>query len=105
MKGWLNVERYSDYFIDSTTGDTSDCACDEDDDFDFFIDEEEREEERLAFGLTPKHGIYANAYKKGLDNYTMKRLRKKGYTYRQIAGKLGCSPSTVRNRLKKLGEK
>lgn len=76
-----------------------------DEDYDPFYDEEkEREEEARAFESIPKHGVHAHAYNKKLDNLKIKRLRKKGYTYREIAKQLKCSPSTVRNRLKKLGE-
>lgn len=64
----------------------------------------EREEEKRAFESIPKHGVHAHAFKKGLDNLKMKELRKKNYTYREIAKQLGCSPNTVRNRLQKLGE-
>lgn len=62
----------------------------------------EREEEKRAFESIPKHGVHAHAFKKGLDNLKMKELRKKNYTYREIAKQLGCSPNTVRNRLKKM---
>lgn len=74
-----------------------------DEDYDPFYDEEkEREEEARAFESIPKHGVHAHAYNKKLDNLKIKRLRKKGYTYREIAKQLGCSPNTVRNRLKKM---
>lgn len=49
-------------------------------------------------------GYFAPAYKKSLDNQKMIKLRREGNSLRKIAEILGCSPSTVRNRLKKLGE-
>lgn len=76
----------------------------EDDGVCSFEDQErEREEERWVFENIPKHGVHAHAYKKKLDNLKMKELREKGCTYREIAVQLGCSPSTVRNRLRKMG--
>lgn len=84
--------------------DTDDSVYDADDYFDPFEDEEEeREEERWTFEAIPKHGVHAHAYKKELDNLKIKKLKKNGYTFREIAVQLGCSPSTVRNRLKKMG--
>lgn len=65
----------------------------------------EREDEKRAFESIPKHGVHAHAFKKGLDNLKMKELREKGLTYREIGKQLGCSPNTVRNRLKKMGVK
>lgn len=47
-----------------------------------------------------KDGVEASAFRQDLSTEMMVILRKKNYTYRQIAEKLGCSPSTVRNRLK-----
>lgn len=58
--------------------------------------------ERKKFRETPKHGIYAHAYKKQLDNVKIMTLRDQGKSLREIAVALGCSPSTIRNRLKKL---
>lgn len=96
---------FEDFEAASVADDMDDSIYDEDDDFDPFYDEEtEREEERWAFENVPKHGIHAHAYKKELDNLRMKKLREKGYSYRKIGKHLGCSPSTVRNRLKKLGK-
>lgn len=45
-------------------------------------------------------GVEASAFRQDLSTEMMVALRKKNYTYRQIADALGCSPSTVRNRLK-----
>ena len=47
-----------------------------------------------------KTGVEASAFRQDLSTEMMVYLRKKNYTYRQIADKLGCSPNTVRNRLK-----
>lgn len=69
----------------------------------FEDDRREKEEEKWAFENIPKHGVHAHAYKKKLDNLKMKKLKEDGYTYRQIAKQLKCSPNTVRNRLIKLG--
>lgn len=96
---------YPDWYNYNYGEDNTSNRYDDDDDFDPFEDvEREREEEKWAFESVPKHGVYAHAYKKELDNHKIRELRKKGYTYRQIAEQLKCSPSTVRNRLKKLGE-
>ena len=48
---------------------------------------------------TAKRGTEASAFRKDLLTEQMAFLREKGYSYRKIADKLGCSPSTVRNRL------
>lgn len=77
----------------------------DDDDYDQYEDDELKAIEKIAFGEIPKHGIHAHAYKKELDNIRIKKLWEKGNTYRQIAKQLKCSPSTVRNRLKKLEAK
>lgn len=100
------MEEYPDlYNYNYGEDDEDDYGYGEDDDFDPFDDEKlDKELERKAFEDIPKHGVHAHAYKKGLDNQKMRKLREKGYTYRQIAEQLKCSPSTVRNRLKKLGE-
>lgn len=76
---------------------------DEEDDYDPFQEEENRWFESRAFDFVPKHGFHAHAYKKQLNNLKMIRLREKGKSYREIAKQLNCSPSTVRNRLKKMG--
>ena len=95
---------YQDWYSDNEDVNMDDFLYDENEDFDPFGDEaQEREEERWGFEKVPKHGVHAHAYKKNLDNVRMKRLRERGYTYRQIGKQLGCSPSTVRNRLKKMG--
>lgn len=95
---------YQDWYSDNEDVNTDDFLYDENEDFDPFGDEaQEREEERWDFEKVPKHGVHAHAYKKSLDNVRMKRLRERGCTYRQIGKQLGCSPSTVRNRLKKMG--
>ena len=74
-------------------------------DDDDFSEERDRYLEQQTFSSVPKHGIHAHAYKKGLDNLEMMKLRGERKTYREIAKQLGCSPSTVRNRMKKMGVK
>lgn len=47
-----------------------------------------------------KRGHQAPAFRRDLSTDKMIYLRrKKKYSYRQIAREMGCSPSTVRNRL------
>lgn len=47
-----------------------------------------------------KKGYEASAFRGDLSTDKMADLRKKGYSYRKIADVFGCSPSTVRNRLR-----
>ena len=58
--------------------------------------------EHERFENKPGFGKYAPAYKHELDNVEMQQLRENGSSYRQIAKRHGCSPSTVRNRIRKL---
>lgn len=74
-------------------------------DDDHFEEERDRYLEQQTFSSVPKHGFHAHAYKKKLDNLMMMKLREEGKTYRAIAKQLGCSPSTVRNRIKKIDMK
>lgn len=60
------------------------------------------ERERRAFEGKRLQGKNAHAYKNKLDNLTMYHLYQKGKSYREIGQLMGCSPSTVRNRLQKL---
>lgn len=50
-----------------------------------------------------KCGEETPAFRQDLSTEMMVSLRMENYTYRMIAEKLGCSPSTVRNRLRSLG--
>lgn len=59
--------------------------------------------EKKTFDSVPKCGYHASAYRDDLDNQEIINLRVKGYSLRKIANILGCSPSTVRNRLNKMG--
>ncbi len=63
-----------------------------------FLEQETFENQRL-------HGKQAHAYKHEYDNVKIMLLREDGKTYREIAKIIGCSPSTVRNRLRKLGRR
>lgn len=95
---WYYKKYYETYEEPENSGD------DFYDDFDpFGEDEIEKEEIAKAFKSTPKHGVYAHAYNKKLDNWKIKKMREKRYTLRAIAKQLGCSPNTIRNRLKKMG--
>lgn len=100
--------RYSGYYSDNDADNLDDCSYDDSDPFyddsDPFYDEMmERKEEKAIFSAIPKHGVYAHAYRKDLDNLKIKKLWEKNYSYRAIGKQLGCSPNTVRNRLSKLG--
>jgi len=98
---WYSVDSSENYSCDNE--DTA--PINDNEEFDPFYDEEiERARELRAFDEVPKHGFHAHAYNRKLDNLKMRKLRNKGYTYRQIAKQIGCSPSTVRNRLKKMGD-
>jgi DNA-binding NarL/FixJ family response regulator len=61
-----------------------------------------KELERVAFDGKRLCGKNAHAYKKEYDNIQMLEMWKHGMSYRKIAEALGCSPSTVSNRLNKL---
>lgn len=64
--------------------------------------EEMKELEKRLFEGEPKHGKFAHAYKRDIDNLLISQLRAEGKSYREIAARFGCSPSTIRNRNKKL---
>lgn len=64
--------------------------------------EEMKELEKRLFEGEPKHGKFAHAYKGDIDNLVIDQLRAEGKSYREIAARFGCSPSTIRNRYKKL---
>lgn len=49
-----------------------------------------------------KKGKHTHAYREELLNSEIVRLRRAGWSLAKIAEQLGCSPSTVRNRLNKL---
>ena len=58
--------------------------------------------ERRAFEGKRLQGKNAHAYKHDLDNKKMYNLYQEGKSYHEIGQLMGCSPSTVRNRLQKL---
>lgn len=58
--------------------------------------EEDLKKKRSVF----EHGDHAPAFRRDLSNIEMLQLRLKGYSYRRIGEVLGCSPNTVKNRLK-----
>ena len=62
---------------------------------------EEREAEELQ-KTNFKKGKHTHAYREELLNSEIVRLRRAGWSLAKIAEQLGCSPSTVRNRLSKL---
>ena len=62
---------------------------------------EEREAEELQKTNFEK-GKHTHAYREELLNSEIVRLRRAGWSLAKIAEQLGCSPSTVRNRLNKL---
>lgn len=64
------------------------------------IEETKRIQEQKISISPSKHGYCAPAYRRDLDVENMCQLKKKGYSYRRIARELGCSPNTVRSRLK-----
>lgn len=65
------------------------------------LEQKQKEREQPTAKRSPsKHGDCAPAYRRELDVCKMYQLSKKGYSYRKIAELLGCSPNTVRNRLK-----
>lgn len=53
-------------------------------------------------GIQFKKGKHTHATREDLDNVRILQLRAAGRTLTQIGEQLGCSPSTVRNRLNKL---
>ena len=62
---------------------------------------EEREAEELQ-KTNFKKGKHTHAYREELLNSELVRLRRAGWSLVKIAEQVGCSPSTVRNRLNKL---
>ena len=61
--------------------------------------------ERMCFEERKRCGKNAHAYDFNIDNIAIIQLREEGKTLREIAELFGCSPSTIRNRLKILGIK
>lgn len=59
--------------------------------------------ERRYFEKRKGYGKNAHAYNSDINNIAIMQLRDEGKTLREIAELLGCSPSTIRNRLKILG--
>ena len=61
-----------------------------------------RERITKTFEDKPKQGVYAHAYKSEYDNKVIYEMNKDGKSLQQIADVLGCSKSTIRNRLNKM---
>ena len=59
--------------------------------------------EKECFENKPKHGKFASAYSHDIDNIKIIQLRENNCTLREIAKHFNCSPSTIRNRLRKMG--
>ena len=57
-------------------------------------------EQRILKRSHTKSGYCSTAYRRDLNVDMMYQLHKKGYSYRRIAKEMGCSPNTVRSRLK-----
>lgn len=74
----------------------------EDDDFDPLYTYK-KEIEKKYFENKPRCGKFANAYSHNIDNIKIMQMRIKNCTLREIAKQFNCSPSTIRNRLNKLG--
>lgn len=55
--------------------------------------------EEKAFRDIAGQGVHAHAFRDDLDTSEMIKLKEKGFSLREIGVKLGCSPSTVRNRI------
>ena len=66
------------------------------------LERQNRELEKKAFEGKRLCGKNAHAYKAELDNLRMLDLWGEGKTLREIAQAMGCSPSTVKNRLDRL---
>ena len=64
----------------------------------YIAEQELKELERVNF----KKGKHTHAYREDLLNSEIIQMRNRGLTLEKIAGQLGCSVSTVRNRLNKL---
>lgn len=91
-------EKYDNVFVDEP-------AEDEVDDADYLYIFEIDRLEKKQFESVPGQGKSAHAYKQDIDNCIINKLREDGKTYREIAAHFGCSPSTIRNRYKKLWSK
>lgn len=66
----------------------------------YYDELEHREWERKCFEGRKGYGKDAHAYDHDIDNVVIMQLREDGKTLREIAELFGCSPSTIRNRLK-----
>lgn len=71
-------------------------------DGDSYDDQIRRGLDKEHFESKPKHGKFAHAYSHNIDNVLIIKLREEGKTLREIARQFSCSPSTIRNRLKKM---
>lgn len=70
------------------------------------IDSELRKQlEKASFEDSHGHGKFAHAYNHSIDNIKILQLREKGQSLREIAKYFHCSPSTIRNRLMRMGIK
>lgn len=59
--------------------------------------------EKESFENKPGHGKFAPAYSHDIDNIRIIQMRESACTLREIAKEFSCSPSTIRNRLRKMG--
>ena len=97
MNSWIYDD--DDYDADDIFGDESD-------EYDIGDDYEElmyKEMDKWYFEGKPRHGKFAHAYAHNIDNVRIIQMREKGKSLREIAAQFDCSPSTIRNRLKKMG--
>lgn len=91
--------------------------CDGEEDFDTFWGKKDEESEtntfydlemiqdivRKTFENQPNHGKSAHAYSHNIDNFQIIQMWNSGKSFREIANHFNCSPSTIRNRLVKMG--
>lgn len=109
MNSWRSDN--DDWGIKDIFGDSEE-DYDEFDDFEAYdelinkeIEKYYREKEKEVFENKPKHGKSAHAYSHHIDNIRIIQMRRDNYTLREIAKQFNCSPSTIRNRLNKMGLK